>query len=91
MKESRQSFIYRLSSELLSHVRRTVRASYAVGKTYFSLPKMSRAVLGTTQPPIQSVSGFFPLTKAAGASINKVKNEWKFTFSPTLCFDGMVI
>lgn len=54
-------------------------------------PKTSRAVLVRTLPPIQSVSGFFPGTKAPGASVNKVKNDWSHIFSPTVCFHGMVI
>jgi hypothetical protein len=62
----------------------------------FSSPNMSRPDLGPTQPPLQSIPGFSPWDKAAGAcslpstpASAEVKNEWSYTSTSNICLHGM--
>jgi hypothetical protein len=50
---------------------RTVQSSNPVkGKRFFCSPKTSRPALGSTQPPIQWVLGFFPGVNWTGHEVN---------------------
>ena len=56
----------------------------------------TRKALGSTQPSIQLVSGFFTIQKRSGCVANQciiptanVKNEWSYTTTPPMCFQGV--
>ena len=57
-------------------------------------PKTLNPVLGPTQPPIQSVSGFAPGVKPSGCEVDnsvvEVKNEWNYTSALAICIHGVV-
>jgi hypothetical protein len=62
----------------------------------FLFSKLSKLVLGPTQPPIQGVLGFFPRGKTVGlevdhspASSAEVKNERSYTSTPPICHHGV--
>jgi len=60
-------------------------------------PKTTRPALGSTQPPVHWVLGFFPpLVKQLGHEVNhsfpssvKVRNEWSSASTPHICIHGM--
>jgi hypothetical protein len=61
---------------------------------FFCSPKIFNPVLGPTQTPIQSVSGFVPGVKPPGREVDhsmvEVKNEWNYTSALPICIHGVV-
>jgi hypothetical protein len=57
---------------------------------------MSGPTLGTTQPCVQWILGFFPGSKVAECEVNdsttfsaEVKKVWSYTSAPSMCLHGM--
>jgi hypothetical protein len=61
---------------------------------FFCSPKTHNPVLGSTPPPIQSVTGFVPEVKLPGRgadhSVVEVKNECSYTSALPICIHGVV-
>lgn len=60
------------------------------------IPQMSRLALGLTKPPIYGVRGVVTLGaerpgREAVSCGSKVKNEWRYTYTTSICFRGVYV
>ena len=67
---------------------------YQYGQEIFLFYRTSKSTVGTNQPPIQLVPGFFPRVKRPGREFNHsppssddVKNKWRCTSTALICLN----